>query len=85
MSDYHYRIDRDEPIEHRCAPRMCLVVFRCSRADLGAPVVVTSAEGPLPREVLAEAITGFVAWHALNIFPHLNGFQGYDCVQYEFV
>jgi hypothetical protein len=36
------------------------------------------------KKVMADMVE-FGAWHAINIYPDLNGFQGYDCVSFNFV
>lgn len=65
------------------------VTFDCPRQDLDGKVTVT-----LPAELekyspatkfaaIAQAAAEMGAFHASEIRPHLNGFRGYDCVEYE--
>lgn len=70
-------INNETPIEHTCRNG---TVFRSSRADLADVVQVKrSSDWPQTCADFAE----FGAWHAMEIWPHLNGFQGYDCVRYR--
>jgi len=70
----------ERPIEHTCAQGT--LVFTCDRADLSrTPIHVT---GDIrSEEHLACAVAEFTAWHALNIFPQLNGFAGYDTLDFR--
>lgn len=54
--------------------------FECSRCDFKAPIRISEAQGDehQRKSDLAEMI-GF---HAVNIHPNLNGFQGYDCLKF---
>ncbi len=73
----------DRPIEHQTRK----LTFTCARADLRAPIKVhgyLTLRFPLIQN-LASEVAQFAAWHALNIFPELNGFQGYDTLTFEMV
>lgn len=56
--------------------------FRCDRCDLAVPVKVTHREG-LPLERLMADFVEFAAFHVRHIHPKLNGFAGYDAIEYE--
>ena len=59
------------------------MTFKCERADLRAPIRISGLHRqPLVMEVAAAAAE-FAAWHALNIFPQLNDFRGYDTLTFE--
>ena len=78
-----------EPIEHTSQSN--LITFRCARADLSVPIAVTGwgqiiVKGDtrgVPMERFASDVAEFAAWHAINIFPQLNGFQGYNCITFK--
>jgi hypothetical protein len=55
--------------------------FNCNRCDFKTPVYYIPFPGvSLPR--LLTDLAEMVGWHALNICPNLNGFTGYDCVEF---
>jgi len=56
--------------------------FICDRADLEAPIKVYNR--PEDDAQFASDVAQFAAWHRGNIFPHLNGFRGFDCIRFEF-
>lgn len=35
-------------------------------------------------DFFARDVAQMIAYHAMNIWPELNGFQGYDCIKFEF-
>lgn len=57
------------------------VTFTADRGDLrgGVRVQVMSGVG---EQQIREAFFEFAAWHALEIWPHLNGFTGYGSVAF---
>ena len=57
--------------------------FKCAKLDLSTPVTVITV-GPMATVGLLQDVSTFIGYHAVNIHPRLNGFQGYDCVNYEF-
>lgn len=72
----------DKPIEHVTSGG---VTFRCARADLRVVITVHDlSDNFTSLEKVAEAIADFTAWHALNIFGQLNGFQGYGALRFRF-
>lgn len=61
--------------------------FICSRCDLGDTLYIedhykTFKSDPLP---FTKAYGGFIGYHATNIRPELNGFNGYDCIDLEII
>lgn len=70
-------IQNDTPIEHTCRNG---TTFFSSRADLADTVEIrTTGRGD---QIAADCVE-FGAWHAREIWPHLNGFSGYDTVRYR--
>lgn len=69
----------DRPFEHNCQYG---TKFRCERCDFKEPVIVTNApQNPIH---FASDVSEMIGFHATNIWPQLNGFSGYDCIQYKF-
>jgi hypothetical protein len=63
----------------------CGTVFTCDRCDFSTPIraesVASSSSG---IEALVRDVAEMIGWHAVNIHPELNGFQGYDTLQFKF-
>lgn len=38
----------------------------------------------ISREALMQDVSEMIGYHAMNIFPQLNGFQGYDTIIFQF-
>lgn len=57
--------------------------FEATRCDFRDGVKVTDA--PKDKAWLASDVAEMATYHALNIHPRLNGFQGYDCIKFNFV
>lgn len=53
-----------------------------SRADLQGGVAVTFTRTLSVHQIVADAAQ-FGAWHAGNIHPQLDGFAGYDAVEFK--
>lgn len=61
--------------------------FECERCDFRSPVIVHAVQKPkIDAELnfFARDVSEMVAYHAMNIHPELNYFQGYDCISFEF-
>lgn len=62
--------------------------FSCPRCDFSEPISVTetpvSLSGEAFKRILAKEVAEMIGYHATNILPELNGFQGYDCLKFEF-
>jgi hypothetical protein len=56
-------------------------LFTADRCDFRGGVKV-EIPNCISKEALMSDISEMVAYHAINIFPRLNGFQGYDCIDY---
>jgi len=74
----------DTPIEHISG----MLVFK-AQANLMGGVIVEIPEWMEPEEIGLEsfgmAVAEFIAWHRGNIWNQLNGFSGYDRIQFKFV
>ena len=60
-------------------------MFRCSRCDFRDKIYVEH-EGSLEKgtiEKIMVDISEMIGYHAGNILPELNGFSGYDTVNFE--
>jgi hypothetical protein len=55
--------------------------FHCKRGDLS--VNVTCEDVPEDALRFAQDVASFVGVHALDYWPHLNGFAGYDTLRFE--
>lgn len=71
------QITPETPLEHRSHHG---TVFVAKRADLQGGVVFEHA--PESGAARMSDVAEFTAFHALRILPHLNGFQGYDCIRF---
>lgn len=69
----------EEPFQFRAQHG---TLFASDRCDLRGWVRVHRA--PSDRARAAEDVAQFAAHHAISIWPHLNGFQGYDCIHFKF-
>jgi len=67
--------------------------FTCARCDFREPIVVTnwprSEDGFLDGEAFGSDVAEMIGYHALNILGDnqldpKQGFQGYDCITWEF-
>lgn len=54
------------------------IEFSC---DLRGPILVSKHNS---TQQLALAVSEMIAYHAMNIWPELNEFQGYDALTYKF-
>jgi len=65
--------------------------FTCDRCDFKTPVnvkldvsLMEVADVDILSKIMLD-ISEMIGYHATNIFPQLNGFQGYDCIRYKIV
>lgn len=61
--------------------------FKCDRCDFRSPVTVHMVRQPkteIELKFFARDVAEMVAYHAMNIWPKLNGFQNYDSIAFEF-
>jgi hypothetical protein len=64
----------EKPFEHTGHYGTKLTADRC---DFNGGVTITVPPG-LSDENLASDLMEIAAWHAIHVYPHLNGFFGYD-------
>jgi len=78
----------DMPFEHHSRYG---TKFKCARCDFREPIKVklqVSLMEVADVDVLNRIsvdISEMIGYHSKNIWKELNGFQGYDCLKYEFV
>ncbi len=53
-------------------------VFEASHSDFRKGVIVTNM--PDEPSHIASEVAAMIGYHARNVHPKLNGFQGYDCI-----
>ncbi len=58
--------------------------FTASRCDFAEGVEVEVTGAPSRVDIIND-VAAMIGFHATNIHPHLNGFQGYDCCGFKFV
>lgn len=68
----------EKPFSHRGHHGTYLTANRC---DFRGGVTITDK----PKDIAAFAsdIAEIISYHAMHIWPELNGFQGYDCIQWD--
>lgn len=57
--------------------------FRCESAHFNSEIVVSGA--PYNPEKFAADVAEMIAIHALEVWPTLNGFSGYDNLTFRLV
>lgn len=84
----HGKPMNDMPFEHNSRNG---TTFTCTRCDFREPVKVkleVSLMEVADVDVLARIsvdISEMIGYHSKNIWKELNGFSGYDCINYEFI
>jgi hypothetical protein len=58
--------------------------FSCESCDFSKPVKVIAYDNLKKPEFYSRDLSEMIAYHVMNILPELNGFRGYDCIQFEF-
>lgn len=71
-------IMNEKPFEHRSSNGS---VFKCARCDFRVPIHVYR-EGYISETQIMQDTAEMIAYHAMNIWKHLNGFSGYDCLTF---
>jgi hypothetical protein len=67
------------------------IEFRCKRCDFREPIEVEIGTEYRPEyhEVYLNRVmvdvSEMIAYHVQNIWKNLNGFSGYDCIEFKFV
>jgi hypothetical protein len=68
----------DKPFQHICQNG---TEFRCTRCDFKTPIQIIGR--PSSDTKFASDVAEMIGFHAVTIRPELNGFQGYDCLQFD--
>jgi hypothetical protein len=69
----------DDGFEHTCRHGY---VFKCPKADLSEPIRVTIPGVTDPTWIMCD-VAEMIGYHATNILPGLDGFQGYDAISFD--
>ena len=56
--------------------------FECETCDFSTPVIVTLDDTDMPMRLYGNDVAEMIGYHATNIWPELNGFQGYDTIRF---
>lgn len=83
MSWFYGEPINDRPFSHSWN----LVEFFCKRCDFNDTVYIVKTEwhDDLTSMDFIKATASVMGYHAKVIHPELNGFRGYDAMNYEFV
>jgi len=65
--------------EHCCSNG---TVFTCERCDFTVPIVVSPPLSLKPSHFWQD-LAEMIGYHAIHIHPNLNGFAGYDTIEFE--
>lgn len=57
-------------------------IFFCETCDFSTPVKVKMMDEDMARWMYTRDVAEMIGYHATNIWPELNGFQGYDCINF---
>lgn len=69
-------------------------IFVCDTCDFSTPITVYAHYDSFVKEgvrfltvskLVLPDIAEMIGYHAVNIRPELNGFQGYDCLRFDVV
>jgi len=55
--------------------------FKCDTYDFSTPIHMTCGIHKSPEYILRD-VAEMIGYHAVNIYPELNGFRGYDCLRF---
>jgi hypothetical protein len=58
--------------------------FTCKTRDLSTHVFVSDVSRQMSPQTFAAEVAEFVGWHAIQVYPTLNGFNGYDTLRFHF-
>ena len=73
-----------KPFNHRC---YWGTIFACDTCDFSTPIYVTTSCDQSSHNFLvmySKDLSEMIGYHATNIWPELNGFQGYDTLTFIF-
>ena len=68
----------DKPFSHACRFGTEFIAYRC---DFVGGIKIKNR--PSNQLFFASDVAEMIGFHAVNIRPELNGFQGYDCIQWS--
>jgi hypothetical protein len=68
----------EKPFAHSCRFG---TTFSSDRCDFKNGVIVSHRQPK--KELFISDLAEMVSFHAINIHPQLNGFQGYDCIEWK--
>jgi len=68
----------ERPFTHICRYG---TVFGADRCDFKTGIIVSHQ--PSKKALYVSDVAEMIGFHAINIHPQLNGFQGYDCIQWK--
>jgi len=77
---YDRGILNERPYRHNCRHGS---VFRAERCDFKGGVEVAFCNGKLTDKQRMEDVAEMIGFHAVNVYPYLNGFSGYDCIEFK--
>ena len=66
------------PFQYLCANG---TEFSCSKCNFKEPIIVHWK--PKNDLLFAVDVAEMISYHLANIWPELNGFQGYDCIRFK--
>lgn len=69
----------DKPFEHLSHYG---TKFVAPKADFREGVIIFRSPGLTQLQLLAD-LSEMIGYHAVNIHPELNGFSGYDCINFK--
>lgn len=73
--------ERKQAFVHQCKYGVRIV---CSRKDLSTNIFIECSINTLSDHIAA-AVAEFMGYWTVNIYPHLNGFAGFDTLKFNVV
>ena len=59
------------------------IIFYCERCDLRGYIFYSIEDWGNVVSARMRGVAEMIGYHAVNILPELNGFSGYDCLNFE--
>ena len=81
MNKNPFKITNENPFSHQCSNG---TFIKCDRCDFRTPVTVVKPKDIDENNFITD-ISEMIGFHAINIWPDLNGFQGYGTIHYNIV
>jgi hypothetical protein len=74
-----------EVLNHQPFVHICRfgTVFVAKRCDFQGGVKVTTPDANPSLAAYSSDLAEMIGYHATNVHPRLNGFQGYDCIDFD--